>query len=180
MTTSYQSSRLGQLWAGWRNKYVSGKVDSDNLGFQSKTVFEEMFENIQGRDVENYIIWEGEHCAAILNRFPYVSGHVLILPKRKVSDLVDLHHDEYSELWEGVRQAVAAIQKAYEPDGVNVGLNIGEAAGASIPDHIHVHCLPRWKGDTTFLTSVAEVRMIPETLSSSWERLCEHWPEPSE
>ena len=112
----------------------------------------------------------------MLNRFPYVSGHVLVLPKRKVGDLVDLTPDEYFELWEGVRLSVEAIRKAYSPDGINVGVNIGEAAGARIPDHVHVHCLPRWKGDTTFLTSVAEARMIPETLSSSWTNLQAHWP----
>lgn len=177
MTTSYQSSRLGRLWAGWRKQYVSGKVNTGDSGHRNKTVFENIFESSQGPHVDNYIIWEGEHCAAVLNRFPYVSGHILVLPKRKVSDLLELSHDEYLELWEGVRLAVIAIKKAYGPDGVNIGVNIGEAAGASILDHVHVHCLPRWKGDTTFLTSVAETRMIPETLSSSWENLCEHWPE---
>ena len=112
----------------------------------------------------------------MLNLYPYVSGHVLVLPKRKVGDLVNLENEEYIELWEGVRLATQAIQSAYKPDGINIGANIGEAAGASIPDHLHVHCLPRWKGDTTFLTSVAEARMIPETLSSSWDRLRENWP----
>ncbi len=180
MKTNHQSSKLGHLWAGWRNQYVSREVDTEKSDLRGKTVFEDVLENIEGPGVESYIIWEGEHCAAILNRFPYVSGHILVLPKRKVSDLVDLRQNEYSELWEGVRLAVVAIQKAYKPDGVNIGVNIGEAAGASIPDHIHVHCLPRWKGDTTFLTSVAEVRMIPETLSSTWEKLCEHWPNPSQ
>ncbi|MBG01745.1 MAG: HIT family hydrolase [Acidimicrobiaceae bacterium] len=177
MTAKYPSSRLGRLWAGWRKEYVSGEVDVTPTGFEEKTVFETMFEDSQGPNSDNYILWEGAHCGAVLNRYPYVSGHVLVLPKRKVGDLVDLSREEYSELWEGVRLAVEAIHKAYCPDGINVGVNIGKAAGASIPDHVHVHCLPRWKGDTTFLTSVAEARMIPETLSSSWTNLHAHWPE---
>ena len=177
MTTHHQSTRLGRLWAGWRKEYVSGEVDVTQPNFGGKTVFEAMFKDSQGPNCDNYILWEGKYCGAVLNRFPYVSGHVLVLPKRKVGDLIDLTRDEYSELWEGVRLAVDAIHKAYCPDGINVGANIGEAAGASIPDHVHVHCLPRWKGDTTFLTSVAEARMIPETLSSSWANLQAHWPE---
>ena len=176
MTRSGQRTGLGQIWAGWRKEYVSRGSNEDNRGNHSKTVFERMFEGRRGPSKDRYILWQGTHCAAVLNRYPYVSGHLLVLPKRRISDLAGLNDEEYIELWQGVRLATEAIQSAYMPDGINIGVNIGEAAGASIPDHVHVHCLPRWKGDTTFLTSVAEARMIPEALSSSWDKLQEHWP----
>jgi len=176
MNIDRSGSLMGRLWAGWRKQYVSGAVETNSPSRSEKTVFEEIFNGDNTSNTQSYVLWEGELCAAVLNLFPYVSGHILVLPKRAVSELNDLTENEYSELWEGVRLAVTAINRAYKPDGVNVGINIGEAAGASIPDHIHVHCIPRWKGDTTFLTTVAEVRMIPETLTSSWENLREHWP----
>ncbi len=176
MTRNYRNKGLGQIWAGWRREYVSRGPDAAKETTDRSTVFEKIFEANPEPNNENYILWQGAHCAAVLNLYPYVSGHVLVLPKRKVSDLASLNDKEYIELWEGVRLATQAIQSAYSPDGINIGVNIGEAAGASIPEHVHVHCLPRWKGDTTFLTSVAEVRMIPETLSSSWNKLRGCWP----
>ena len=99
-----------------------------------------------------------------------------MLPKRAIADLTLLSDEESAELWEITNKAVNAITEAYQPDGINVGMNIGKAAGASIPEHLHVHCLPRWEGDTTFLTSIAEARMIPEALTSSYQRLKDVWP----
>ena len=138
-----------------------------------------IFERILGSDwpdEETYVLWRGEHCAAILNVYPYGTGHLMVLPRRAVADLLDLSTDAHAELWEGVRMAVTAIRAAYDCDGINVGTNIGRAGGASIPDHLHVHCLPRWAGDTTFLTSIAETRMLPEPLDETWRKLTAAWP----
>ena len=142
---------------------------------KSDSVFNEIFSGEKNNE-SDYILFEGEHCAAILNKYPYVSGHILVLPKRATPSLQDLTNSESEELWRIINAAVKAISTAYAPDGINVGMNIGKAAGASIPEHLHVHCLPRWEGDTTFLTSVAEARMIPETLSSTYESLRRAWP----
>ena len=142
---------------------------------KSDSVFNKIFSGEKNNE-SDYILFEGEHCAAILNKYPYVSGHILVLPKRATPSLQDLTNSESEELWRIINAAVKAISTAYAPDGINVGMNIGKAAGASIPEHLHVHCLPRWEGDTTFLTSVAEARMIPETLSSTYESLRRAWP----
>ena len=175
--TQSGTSRLRVLWAGWRKSYVSGEIDSQE-NMQSppaSSIFENIFTGESDAGA-NYILYEGTFCAAILNKYPYVSGHTLVLPKRATPDLMSLSNEENTELWEITNKAVKAITAAYHPDGINVGMNIGKAAGASIPEHLHVHCLPRWEGDTTFLTSIAEARMIPETLTSSYQRLKEVWP----
>ncbi len=127
-------------------------------------------------DSETYIVWRGELCYALLNRFPYTSGHVMVLPKRGARDLGDLSDAEHSELWEGVRMAVQAIRTAFGPHGVNVGANLGRGAGAGLPDHLHVHVVPRWKGDTNFMTAVANTRVLPETLDVTWQRVVDAWP----
>ena len=165
---------MDRLWAGWRNAYVQGVADTrvpDGEG----TIFERIFESGQD-DRDTYVLWRGEHCAAILNVYPYGTGHLMVLPLKAVPDLLDLSPDAYRELWDGVHAAVTAIRSAYDCDGVNVGMNLGKAGGASIPDHMHVHCLPRWSGDTTFLTTVANARMLPEALGDTWERLRAAWP----
>lgn len=164
-----------RLWAGWRTSYVQ---DSD-LGGVDVPEGSTLFEAILGSglpDSQTYIVWRGERCYALLNRFPYTSGHVMVLPNRGVSDLGDLDDDEHSELWEGVRMAVQAVRTAFGPHGVNVGANLGRGAGAGVPDHLHVHVVPRWKGDTNFMTAVANTRVLPEALDASWRRLVEAWP----
>jgi diadenosine tetraphosphate (Ap4A) HIT family hydrolase len=163
------------MWAGWRSAYVSGE-HTDPVPEGDGTIFERIFGSGLA-DEESYVLWRGESCGALLNVYPYSCGHLMVLPFTAAPDLLALPAETYTELWEGVRMAVAAIEDAYSPDGVNVGLNIGKAGGASIPGHLHVHCLPRWSGDTTFLTSIAEARMLPEPLSQSWQKLKAAWPE---
>lgn len=169
---------LERIWAGWRSAYVTRAHDSDDLRpvpDGDGTIFERILSSTL-TDREAYVVWRGQHCAAMLNVYPYGTGHLMVMPQRAVADLGDLGDDEHRELWDGVRSAVAAVRAAYGPDGVNVGLNIGRAGGASIPDHIHVHVLPRWAADTTFLTTVAETRMMPEPLDLTWEKLTTAWP----
>ena len=100
----------------------------------------------------------------------------MVMPYREVAALEDLTAGEHAELWSGVRDAVVALKAAYAPDGVNVGMNLGQAAGAGVPGHLHVHCLPRWAGDTNFMTSVAEIRVLPESLDVSWQKVRAAWP----
>lgn len=165
---------LDRLWAGWRSTYVvSGSDGGPPAGDGS------LFERILGSELpdrELYVVWRGLRCSALLNAFPYTTGHVLVLPNRAVPELEDLDDAESHELWEATRAAVAAVRGAYRPQGVNVGLNLGEAAGAGVPDHLHVHVLPRWRGDTNFTTAIAEARVLPEDLGTTWERLVAAWP----
>jgi ATP adenylyltransferase len=124
------------------------------------------------------VVWRGVGCAAVLNAYPYTSGHLMVLPTRHVGDLEALEPDESAELWEATRQAVAALNRAYRPGGINVGLNLGRAAGAGVPGHLHVHALPRWDGDTNFMTATAGVRVLPEALPDSWAKVRAAWPNP--
>lgn len=171
------TDRMDRLWAGWRSSYVSGGSVERPVPPGDGSIFERILQS-GWPDEETYVLWRGEHTAAILNVYPYGTGHLMVLPQSAVADLLDLSAEAHTELWEGVRMAVAAIRSAYACDGINVGTNIGRAGGASIPDHLHVHCLPRWAGDTTFLTSIAETRMLPEPLDESWRKLRAAWPQP--
>ncbi|HSH22970.1 MAG TPA: HIT domain-containing protein [Acidimicrobiales bacterium] len=161
---------LERLWAGWRGEYV----DSDPPGGDG-CVFCAILDSGEEDDA-TYVLWRGESTVAILNAFPYTSGHVLVLPYRHVADLEELSDHETIELWATVTTAVVAIKVAYHPGGLNVGSNLGRPAGAGIPGHLHVHCLPRWNGDTNFMTSLAEARVLPEALHTTWRRLRKAWP----
>jgi len=139
------------------------------------TLFESILASSQP-DEHTHIVWRGRTCFAILNAYPYTSGHLLVLPKRGVSGLEELTDVEHRELWDTVRTGVGVIRSAYDPEGVNVGLNLGQGAGAGVPDHLHVHIVPRWLGDTNFMTAVADARVLPEALTDSWRRLVDAWP----
>jgi ATP adenylyltransferase len=167
---------LDRLWAGWRSAYiesVSGPEPPRGAGDGS--LFEQILGSGRG-DEETFVVHRGATCFVILNAYPYTNGHVLVLPNRAVADLEDLRADEHVELWALVRDAVVAIKAAYGCDGVNVGMNLGRAGGAGVPDHLHVHVLPRWAGDTNFMTAVAETRVMPESLGVSWTKLRAAWP----
>jgi ATP adenylyltransferase len=166
---------MDRLWAGWRSSYVAVAGNDESAGERS------LFRRILAAglsDEETHVVWRGQHTFAILNAYPYTCGHVLVMPYREVGEIEDLTPDESAELWAAVRDAVVAIKSAYAPQGVNVGLNLGEAAGAGIPSHMHVHVLPRWNADSNFMTAVAEVRVVPEALGDTWRKLRAAWPAP--
>ena len=172
-------SSLEHLWAGWRLSYVEG-LGADDGPPLSELEGRSLFEAIeQGGlpDEESFVVHRGPTCFAVLNAFPYTSGHMLVLPRRAVATLDALTTDEHLELWSTVRDAVAAIGEAYSPDGMNIGLNLGRAAGAGIDGHLHVHVLPRWSGDTNFTTTTAGTRVLPEALDETWRRLSGAWPD---
>lgn len=168
-------SGLEQLWAGWRNEYVVEVTEKERSGTTHGCVFCAIA--MSGPpSADNGIVHIGQHCFAVLNAYPYASGHLLILPIRHVEELDNLTEDESAELWATTRAALSAIGRAYSPEGVNLGANLGRAAGAGIPRHLHMHAVPRWSGDTNFMTAVAGVRVLPEPLSSAWEKLHRAWP----
>ena len=122
------------------------------------------------------ILATNDRVYAVLNAYPYTSGHLMVAPVRHEGELDALSADEAAALMTMTQQATTAVRTAYEPDGINVGMNLGRAAGAGVPGHLHVHVLPRWVGDTNFLTSVAEARVLPEPLSTTLDRLRTAWP----
>jgi ATP adenylyltransferase len=129
--------------------------------------------NSNARDEEWLIVFRGEHNFVVLNRFPYTSGHVMVVPYRHVPDLAGLDDTVASELMALTRAAERHLRATYRPDDLNLGMNIGESAGAGIADHIHMHVLPRWAGDANFMTTVGQTRVLPEDLNVTWRRLKE-------
>jgi len=169
-------SQLEHLWAGWRQAYIKGETSPQSLVEtpEGVSIFSAI-EQSELPDEETLIIHRGETCFVLLNVYPYTTGHTMIIPLREVEALTDLTSQEYEELWQLVKKTVQSLEEAYHPDGINVGLNQGKAAGAGIPEHLHVHCLPRWSGDTNFSTTVAGARVLPESLTDTWTRLREAW-----
>jgi ATP adenylyltransferase len=123
------------------------------------------------RDEEFLIVFRGVHNFVVLNRFPYTSGHLMVVPYRHTADLAGIDDATAAELMALTRAAERHIRGLYRPDGVNLGMNIGESAGAGIAGHIHMHVLPRWMGDANFMTTIGQTRVLPEDLSVSWRRL---------
>ena len=120
---------------------------------------------------EGGVLFRGERCFVMLNKYPYINGHLLISPHRHVSQLEDLDPEETAELMETVRESVQRLKKAYCPDGLNLGMNLGRVAGAGVEEHLHFHLLPRWNGDNNFMTVLAETRVISESLADTWGTL---------
>ncbi len=163
---------LDRLWAGWRGEYVSGAADPPGEG----CVLCRILAGGPDDDEERGVVWRGDRCAVVLNAYPYTTGHVMVLPHRHAAELEDLDGDESAALWSTAVDAVAALKAAYRPGGVNLGANLGRAAGAGVPGHLHLHALPRWDGDTNFMTSVAETRVLPEALPTTWRKVRDAWP----
>lgn len=154
-----------QLWAPWRFDYIKS-ADTTN---KSGCIFVDL--PAQTNDRENLILLRGKYAFVILNRYPYTSGHLMVAPYQHTANLADLTDQELLEINQLVRDSVAWIQSAFKPDGFNIGVNMGSAGGAGIPSHLHWHIVPRWNGDTNFMTSVGEVRVIPQSLETTYDLL---------
>ena len=168
------TDKLERLWAGWRGDYVGGESVKRDAATPDDCVMCDVVAELDG-DAALQVVHRGDLVEVLLNLYPYSNGHMLVLPKRHVAGLDLLSSDEHDELWGSVRRAVGALERTYAPDGVNVGVNQGRAAGAGVPGHVHVHVLPRWAGDTSFTTAVAGIRVIPEALDVSGDRLRAAW-----
>ena len=151
------------LWAPWRMRYIRS-CSKDSGCFLCRALSED-------RDEENLILLRGEKSFIIMNRYPYNNGHLMIAPKRHVGDLLQLSDGELVEMAEMVKLAIKALKSEYNPDGFNIGLNLGRAAGAGLEDHLHIHVIPRWVGDTNFMPIISETKTIPELLTDSYSRL---------
>lgn len=166
---------MDHLWNGWRAAYVTGSVAERGASQGGDgSVFTQIL-NSGLPDSETNIVHRGATCFVIMNAFPYTSGHVMVLPYREVAELEDLTAEESAELWATVTGAVAALRRAYRPDGLNVGINLGESAGGSVSGHLHVHVVPRWSGDSNFMTAVANARTLPEAIGDSAAKVRAAW-----
>ena len=153
---------MDRLFSPWRHAYVTRSEEADSC------VFCDAAQSEQGRALT---VFDGETCYVILNLYPYNSGHVMVVPRRHVASLAHLTPVELTELAELTRRCEMTLTEAYAPQGINLGMNLGRPAGAGIVDHLHVHLVPRWTGDTNFMTIVGNVRVLPEELPRTAERL---------
>ena len=167
---------LELLWNGWRATYVqSGGAIADVHRDDTTSVFTRILHSGLP-DTETHIVHRGPLTFVIMNAFPYSVGHMLVLPQRETADLEDLTAAEAAELWATVTDAVRALKLALRPQGINVGLNLGEPAGGSVRQHLHVHVVPRWNGDANFMTATANTRTLPEALPETAAKLRAAWP----
>jgi ATP adenylyltransferase len=153
---------MERLWTPWRMEYLTSEKDDG-------CVFCNMLE--AGDDRACHILHRGEHAFIVLNRYPYNNGHLLILPYEHVGTLETLDDAVLMEIMRLVNKSIAALRMTMSPDGFNIGVNLGKAAGAGVDDHVHVHVVPRWSGDTNFMAVLAGTRMVPEMLDSTCNRL---------
>lgn len=154
------------LWAGWRSAYVSGDLPGDDDG-------ECLFCRLAASDdpEAGLIVARSDDAFAVLNRFPYTTGHVLVAPVRHKALPADLNDAEVGEVWRLIGRCQNAMTAAMHPDGFNIGANIGRGSGAGIPGHLHIHVVPRWSGDTNFMTATANTRVLPQALEETWQRI---------
>jgi len=154
---------MDYLWSPWRYRYVTGAEPT------AKCIFCHKVE--ENEDEKNLILCRGLNNFVLLNIYPYTSGHLMIAPFRHIGQLSQADEATWSELMMLTRKAEQAIQTAYKPEGVNLGMNLGKSAGAGIADHIHMHVLPRWHADSNFMSVIGETRVLPEALEDSYRKL---------
>lgn len=153
---------MDPLWAPWRMSYVTAEKPEGCI-FCDKPA--------AGDDGANHIVWRGEKAFVLLNTFPYNNGHMMVTPFAHIAAFETLPSDTLAEMMALCQDAVKALKRDFDPDGVNMGLNLGAAAGAGVKDHLHIHIVPRWTGDTNFMPVTADVRVIPQSLDRAYELL---------
>ncbi len=153
---------MDRLWSPWRLEYITGG------GQKTGCVFCEAPRLLEP---DSLVVFEGSACYVVLNLYPYNNGHLMAVPYRHVGTLAGLTSDEMDEIGRLTRQCEMALTEVYQPHGFNIGINLGTSAGAGVRDHVHVHVVPRWNGDTNFMTAVGNTRVLPEDLGASAARL---------
>lgn len=156
---------MKRLWASWRMKYISSTTKEPGCFFCEALKIED--------STENLIVERGKYSFVILNKYPYTSGHIMVSPLQHVANLEELSTDAGAEIMQYISKYVSALKKVYKPEGFNIGANLGQAAGAGVPGHLHFHIVPRWNGDTNYMSTVGDVRVIPEALEDTYKRMRE-------
>ena len=154
---------MERLWAPWRMQYIGGEQKPGCL-------FDRVIENPDDEDAD-LVVWRAEGAIVMLNKFPYNPGHAMVAPRAHKATLEDLDDDETADLMRAVRRTFAVLRATMNPDGLNAGVNVGRAAGAGVPDHVHFHVVPRWNGDTNFMAVIDDVKVVNEALEQTAEKL---------
>ena len=159
-------SKRNNIWAPWRIEYILGHKDDGCF----------LCDMFRARnDRKNHILARGRTCGIVMNRYPYSTGHLMVAPYRHVAPMTKLTRAERSEMMELTNRCIAILDRVMHPQGYNVGINIGHAAGAGLKDHIHMHIVPRWVGDTNFMPVLADVKVLPQALDDLWDALHSHF-----
>jgi ATP adenylyltransferase len=161
---------LERLWSPWRARYIASGADAQTSG----CIFC-LIANDPEHDESNLVLHRATHAFIVLNLYPYISGHLMIVPYLHTSDFDSAAKEITDEMMDLAKRSQTALREVYKPDGFNMGMNLGAAAGAGIADHIHIHLLPRWSGDTNFMTTVGETRVLPEDLETTYSKLRPHF-----
>jgi ATP adenylyltransferase len=165
-----KGSKMNRLWAPWRMAYINMEPDTKKVKgcvFCGKTA--------EGDDAANLILHRGARAFVLLNLYPYNNGHLMVAPYAHIASLGDLDDQTSLEMMNLLKHAEATLLQAYSPQGFNVGMNVGAAAGAGIADHLHMHIVPRWRGDTNFMPVIADVKVMPDSLAGVYEKLKAAW-----
>ena len=154
---------MERMWSPWRSQYVTGGGEDGGCFFCSHLE--------DSADEKNSVLWRGARVFVVLNAYPYNAGHVMVAPKRHVGDMAEVDRDELHELIEVTQRCVAVLREGLDAHGHNIGMNLGDVAGAGVPGHLHMHVVPRWGGDTNFMPVVGETKVLPEMLSQTYAKL---------
>ncbi len=157
---------MDHIWSPWRFGYITKAVPLSECPLCDMVVM---------ADEEHWVVHRGRHSFVVLNRFPYGTGHLMVVPNRHVPSLAECGTETLHEMIELARDAEQHLQAEYKCPGLNMGLNLGSCAGAGIPGHVHFHVVPRWPGDVNFMTAIGETRTLPEDLRTTWTRLRRRW-----
>ena len=157
---------MQRLWSPWRSKYIASGVDS-----QAESCVLCRIAGSPDEDASNYVLHRGQHAFVLLNLYPYITGHLMIVPYQHTSEFDSVAKEITDEMMDLAKRSQTALREVYSPSGFNMGMNLGSAAGAGIADHIHIHVLPRWSGDTNFMTTVGETRVLPEDLETTYSKI---------
>lgn len=161
------------VWSPWRYTYVSSTRKNESCVF---CVGEASAE----KDAQRLVVYRGRRCFVIMNLYPYTAGHVMVAPYAHLRTIMDADQDQLTEMMALAQQSVRILDTVYRPEGFNIGMNLGECAGAGVRDHIHLHVVPRWCGDVNFMTSTGETRVLPEDLEATYRKLSAEFAGPAE
>jgi len=157
------------LWSPWRSKYIG--TFKNEVEKSKEECFLCVAASREKPDRETYVVARRANCFAVLNLYPYNNGHTLIAPYRHIGDLCELTTNEMSDIFNLIQECVAALKQMYSPHGFNIGANIGKSSGAGVPDHIHFHVVPRWSGDTSFITTISDTKVVSIAIEETWQEL---------
>jgi ATP adenylyltransferase len=158
---------LDRLWSPWRSEYIASSSAEES---EQGCVFCQIRDETEN-DENNHVLLRADHNYVVLNKYPYTSGHLLIVSNEHVADLDAADKQTTDELMDLTKRCQTALRDVYQPTGLNIGMNLGRSAGAGVVDHVHIHILPRWVGDTNFMTSIGSTRVLPEDLTTTFSKL---------